>query len=904
MKTPALGLFKSLAIGAAAVVPLTASATPAYNWNLQTYYPHAEALPAGLTTPQATSLNQFDASYPLSMTNSNGAGLTTAELNEALAMPAYYNLSRNPSTGVLTGRGIVVDLESSPAQPDLSQPASFNGDFVSSMIRLTDLYARASTTQAPQLEAVYSDLIEHFLDQNYLPGGKNFSSIIPLGNGYTWAGRGWKTLRMMHKLSAEKRDLFAMSFSYVSGFSNLLNDQAIAYTDHYINYYATANQSLALMSDTPAKWQLMRLVRRGMDITIMGKEANPKDQLLPLDGSFIHHGGHHVSYAVYSYDEMLLMFNKWTAAGFTSSFTDPAINRMRRSALAWCFASTGGLMPIHQNMRAQLQAGSSIGDGGTGVGPDFAKRVAELTSNFKKTPIANDLEMAYAAIAKAGAGSTSLPVEWQGITIPSNIDSNSPLYTASLMGNFSHTTNGTAIQRGSGQWYVSLRGQPSHWRGGEGYDAMGLPDHFNLKTLHGSLMLITTGKNGRKPNEVDSGYRYDGWNYSYYPNVTCSDYTPGGLLYYRTPAYFEGESNLMGSANLRESGVWMAKGTACKSAFFLGNRIVLVTNNITGNSLHTGLIQMAHSTPASEPLVLDGTSRTTDGNWSMAADGNHKIVDGQGNGYFVHGVAGTPGIQARRGNQDWTYALADKWTGTGTAPTFTYASDFIARMGEFSPTTANYSRVWFDHGATASNQALEYTVLVKPQAGELDAYATAMANPATAPVTVTKTSKIHRYQDRATGTRAVAVFDATEAVQVGAITTVNRPGAYIWRTDGDLLRLSVSSSQTENTTPFQVSLAGEWTLDSQEDTDTTPGKVTATPNAGNTVVSLSYRQAAPQRVVLRRVMPQVALTAPAANSTFNAPVSQTVSAAVTSHGHGIAKVQFFDGAALIGEDAT
>ncbi|MFD0893892.1 tandem-95 repeat protein [Luteolibacter ambystomatis] len=895
-------LHTTAAIPAAIVLqllPFVAQATPTYNWDLQTHYPGAEPLPSSLTSQQLASINQLDDCYPQGMITPNGTGLTPAEMNEVTAMPAYFSLSRNPTTGVLSGRDIVMDGDQSAvAQPDVTKPASFYADFTLKVERLTDLYVKANTGQAPQLEQTYSDLIEHFLDLNYLPGGRA-PGYLPVGNGYLWRDHGWKTLRMIDKLSADKRDLYALSLAHVCGFSTLLPDDSWSSTDVYVNYYPTANKALALMSDTPAKWQLIRRLRRGMDVSTIGRENDPVSPLVPLDGSIIHHNGYASNYASYSYAGQLVMHTNWTTAGFTSAYTAQAIVNMRRASLAWCFTTTGGLNPLHQIREGNFPSGTSLGDGGAGNGPDFALKAANLTSAYYGTPIADDLEMAYAAISKTGVGSTALPTQWRTITPPADPDPTSPLYTATLQGHYSRTTNGTSIQRGPGDWVVSLRGQPTHWTGAESRSDMGLPPHFIKKMLHGSLELITTGKNGRKPNEVDSGYRYEGWNPSYYPNVTCPDYAPGDLLDWKVWAYFSGESNLTGSANLRDCGVWMNEGTASKSAFFLGNRIVLVTNNVTGNGLHTGLIQTAHDTPASEPLLLDGASKSTDGTWTLAAGGNHKIVDPRGNAYYVHADAATPQIQARRGNQDWTYSLASQWTGTGTAPTFTYASDFLARMNEFTPTTANYSRVWFDHGASATNQALTYTVLVKPQPGGLDNYATAMASPATAPVTVTKSTRMHRYQDRATGTNAIAVFDPNEAVQMGGIATVNRAGAYIWRTDGDLLRLSINSSQTENTAAFQLALTGEWTLESQQGTYS----VTVTPNAGGTTVSLSYRDT-PQNLVLRRVMPQVVVTAPANNTTVNAPTSQTVAANVTSHGHTIAKVQFFDGTTSIGEDAT
>src|SRR5687768_18376653 len=84
MKTQCSAL-RHLVILLAAVLPLvpvTAWATPAYNWDLQAYYPHAEPLPASLTSQQLASITQFDGFYPTTMIAPNGTGLTTAEMDE------------------------------------------------------------------------------------------------------------------------------------------------------------------------------------------------------------------------------------------------------------------------------------------------------------------------------------------------------------------------------------------------------------------------------------------------------------------------------------------------------------------------------------------------------------------------------------------------------------------------------------------------------------------------------------------------------------------------------------------------------------------------------------------------------------------------------------------------------
>src|SRR5690242_365091 len=89
MKTQASPGLPVLAAGVAAVMsllPFTAVATPAFNWDFKTYYPHADTQQASLTPGQTASITQLDGYYPTGMVNATGTGLTPAELDEVAAM--------------------------------------------------------------------------------------------------------------------------------------------------------------------------------------------------------------------------------------------------------------------------------------------------------------------------------------------------------------------------------------------------------------------------------------------------------------------------------------------------------------------------------------------------------------------------------------------------------------------------------------------------------------------------------------------------------------------------------------------------------------------------------------------------------------------------------------------------
>ncbi len=832
-------------------------ATPSFNWDFKSYYPHGQDQPSSLSTEQAQSLAKFNSIYFVPKLTLTSTGLTQAELDEALAIRSYFGLSRDATSNVLTGRGIVVKSESDAAQTDLTKPATYSGDFLPKTNRLVALYAKANATQRVQVAAVYRDVIEHFLDQKYLPG---YVNPAWLGNGYTYRNQNpWGILRIEDNvLSTEERDLLALSIFYITGGDDLLIENATASLDIYYNYFPMAFKALGAMSDSPRKWQLLQLVRRGLDVSLVSTmnwdsgTISPTVQLIPQDGSIIHHSGYHISYADYEFLPTVQFHTDMSSAGFSSDYSEKAVKRVRQAALAWAFSTTGGIHPLHMQMRAELPSEADLTDGGVGRSVAFLKAAADLTAAYQHTVVGDDLEMAYAAVKKAGEGNSALPLEWRSLALPSAVDSTSPFYTATLQGHYSHTTNGVAVHRGA-DWMASIRGANNYWRGGESYDGVGYLNHFNLKALHGSLMIYAQGRDGRVPNEVDSGYRYEGWNPNYFPNVTTHDLSLTELLYFRSPAYFSGESDLMGSANLRESGVWMYHGaTSDKSAFFLGNRIVLVTNNITSSAtgnVHTGLIQQAHNAPEEEAVTIDGAAHTETGNWELPAGGGHTLLDANGTAYYIHATPSNPAVKIARGTQEWTYALSSYWAGSGSAPFYDTRDQFIAGKGSFTPTSASFTRAWFDHGAAPQGQSAEYTVFVKPTAGQVEAYATAMANTTTAPVAMARTAQYHFFNDAVNKTKALAVFSVPSSLPASEVSAVNRAGAYLWKRDTQgALHLSASSSQLKNRTAFVVTLNGLW---EKQSTEQEASDITVTASGTTTQVTIPYQEAYPRSVVLK-----------------------------------------------------
>lgn len=842
-------------------ISISATATPGYSWDLQTDYAYAPAkLSEGsITSGMISQMNAVDAEYSISQTNPNGSGLSAAEMQEvADIINGTYFIVRDPGTGALTGRALnIMDGENSSSVTDLGQPASFNGDWIPDVRKIIDHYAEASPSQEATVEQAYLDMIELFLNHDAFPGWSG--APLDAGNGYTWRNTAWNTLRMAHTLPAEERNLFGLSFFFCSGGQRLLFESHTSgldsSTDDYHTTYHTAFNALALMDDNAFKWQLYSTVRLQLDKSIIGYPETGQNGLITIDGGIIHHTGHHIHYGGYSFENMLKPHRIMAQAGFTSSLTDESVDRFRKAAVAWSWTDTNGYFPVHYNLRPTHP--SKVISGGKALGNTVAylQGAAELTAAYQSgdsTLIGSDLEMAYPAIVKAGEGSSSLPSAWRGISLPEPSAKPADNWTNLIQGHHTFQVMGAAVHRRD-DWQASVRGAHTYRRGGEAYEAMGGITHHHEMSMRGSMLLITEGKNGRSPNSADSGYFYEGWDHNFYPNVTTPIRAPEDHLYWRTSGYFSGAATLTGGANLFDNGAWFyvpTDGSQRKSAFFFDNRITLVTSDINYASdprgIITGLIQQGSLTFPGYPIQLNGTAYLGMGQWSLAAGGNHKIVDINGNGYYIH--AGAPAIEAVRSIQEWTYGLSSYYIGPGSMPSYNLKEDFTDDVdaGYFNPTTANSSRIYFDHGTSAANESLAYTVLVKPAAGELDTFAGNMNTPGNEPFTLDTANDRHLLYDLATDTYAATLFTDGQTINQGGLISVNRAGAYMWRTAGQEMHLSCGSSEMSDTSAFVITLAGQWLLHKENDT-LNPAAVF---DGTSTTVTLPYRQFAAQRIVL------------------------------------------------------
>ncbi len=831
-----------------------------YSWDLRTDYPFVvpQLDQFDITADLISRMNRVDANYTITPTNPSGTGITAAQLQQIKEI-AYdkYAIVRNSQTGQVTGRLIILDGEGDYNKPTVNPdaPAGFNSDWLPDMATIDSLYKKCSTAQKATIELVYRDMVELWLNVECFPGSGVF---IFSGNGYSWRDYAYKCLNMSHTLPEPVRQYLGLSLFYYSGGGNLLSSETnpVSSTDLYHNIYHTMFKALSVMNDDAFKWQVLHTVCHQLDKAIIGTQAD--NCLITLDGGIIHHWGHHIHYASYSFLDMVKIHRILAEAGFTSPLTPQAVVRFRKAALAWSWTDTNGNFPVHYNMRPTYPSKVITGGKSLGNTVAFLKGVAELTAAYRyqdSTQIEHDLEMAYPAIVKAGQHNNALPIQWQDISLP--VPASDPQENWYLLnGHLSFQVNGSAAHRRE-NWMASIRGAHIFRRGGEAYDEMGKPDHFHEMSMRGSLLLITEGFNGRMPNCADSGYYFEGWDHNYYPNVTNYIGDLEDHLYWRSRAYFSGKATQAGGANLFDNGVWFyipSDGTCRKSAFFFDKRITLVTSEITfsdkGQPVVTGLIQQGHSNFVNNSINLDGTVHSGTGSWTMAAGGDHHLVDINGNAYYIHPNTSTPMIKAERGVQSWPYGLSEYYIGPGIMPSYIYKDEFITdvRAGYFSYSTGNYSKVYFDHGSHPVNDTIVYSVLVKPQAGELDTFVNNMKTPGNEPLKLDTSNNRHLLYDVASNSYAAVLFTDNQSINQGGLVSASRMGAYIWQNTGTTLRFSCGSSYMTDTSPFVVVFSGRWFKNTQYDTDFV--NCVYDWESRTTTVTMPYREFASQKIIL------------------------------------------------------
>lgn len=328
------------------------------------------------------------------------------------------------------------------------------------------------------------------------------------------------------------------------------------------------------------------------------------------------------------------------------------------------------------------------------------------------------------------------------------------------------------------EWLVAVRGHNRYLWSTEIYQGS---NWYSRYSTYGQIQIQNRGN---PVTNQASGYSQNGWNWNRWPGTTAVNVPSPALKadligaieeMLLTDSAFAGAHSIDGrhgmfAMRLHEHPKYEGTHRALKSVFCFDDRIIAVGTGIENsdrvNETETTLFQTALGdrtapTYVDDPVPVTGFPyerpdiRLTAAVW---------MLDDKGLGYYV------PGGQ-RIGVSRTTQTSRDQ--------------------GSDQPTTGDFATAWIRHGAAPSGAAYQYAILVDATPESMAAFTRAMAEPDTAPYTVTQADTVaHVVIDRSTGITGYAVFEATRDLTTGPVREVDTPSLLMTRAEGSDLVLA------------------------------------------------------------------------------------------------------------------
>ena len=779
--------------------------------------------PAQITASERDGLAQL-AQRLLPPLSGPGKGLKTESIETLRQTMKEYRIKRDEQ-GRITGRPVDSD---SILKPD---DAIDFWAYLKFCETVQGAYSQAKEpAQRDELERMFIDLSAHLLDQGWSAGSR-------LRRGDNYPGASGACFRAMHDV-LEKAGLargIALAMASALGCQNnggYLWKTPVASMDGLGFWNTELIPFLLLLPDESERLQHVLAAKRFFDLALV----NPAT--LGPDGCAYHHGTFHFAYASYNLPRLVGVLQKLVGTDFRLS--KDAHERLRTYAHAIAFTLSGGEQPYNLGARAGTPLHGNMGD--------LAIALAQLGSPDGSQAL--DPEMLALAVTefqdlgKDGAAKlNSEPLKsWLA-------GGGKPL---SLDGHLVMNGSPIGIHRRPG-FLVGIAGMSKFWEGLEIYGWTQL-NNYGRFARNGSICVVA---NGSPLSLADSGWAYDGWNWSHFPGTTAllspdADLFDGYALY-RNGSAFAGGTELDGN------GVWamdFSGGNGVrfkKSVFCFDNRITVVTSDIqvtakTGAPAITTLFQNSIR-PGHDSITFDDESTLSLGE-SKQLGGNrtHWLIDNQGIGY--HLPAGQPTLILSCRRQEWTYMIRKYLIDPAKDPFPTIndyhnwnrrGKDMAALAKCYRPSVGEFALGWFDHGAAQSASSCAYTMVINVTPERMRAFA---ANPTYE--ILSQNEHVHALRDRPTGTTAYALFTANPAIAAAGLLRANdQPCHIMLRPNGANLKLSLACTDIARTRPVALTLEGAW-----KPTTPAPQIVRCTSDGKTTVLELQPDYYMPLRMEL------------------------------------------------------
>ena len=653
-----------------------------------------------------------------------------------------YDIRRNPD-GTITGKPVWFirygETYLNQGIPDAQKAFANAGQTLRQLndatlnIAVSYMNVTDSATKT-EIAEIYIDLIRHLLDQGFAAGSGQ-GTLHHLG----YSMRNFYTGPVIMKevlAEAGLADDMQQAMEWFCGFGEVktapkqLGMDIDAFNTSLMGRFA----SVLMLEDSPLKQAYMKALTRWVDNGFKYTEGtNP---CFKRDGCVVHHRKCYPEYAIGGFKGSVNAI--WMLANTAFAVSQESHEIQKEALLTMRFFSNMKSFPLAMSGRHP--------DGTRSLIPSQYALLADAGSPDGSEAIDTELAAAYLRINGTDGKWAAKFAEAGIIPEPAPTGGKYLGYNCSL----SYRQD---------DWLMTIAGHSRYLWAAETYRN---ENHYGRYLTHGSMQFLNEG------GSFESGYRQEGWDWCHIPGTTAAaipmeqmkanvlnvdefsgyeemllsdEWFAGGVAFGKEAALY--------SMKLHEHDKYNGSLRADKSFFAFGNRIVCIgtglENSLEGSELHTTLYQNAtsecgnlHHTFCSDMTVL---------------------TDRQKNTYFIKDAD----VHVTEGLQHSLHEETD------------------------ASTQGFFEKAYINHGSPcdAEKNSYEYMVAVQANDVEINGYRNEL------PYTVLRAdSAAHIVKDHVTGITGCAAF---APVAVDGLVTAVTPSVLMYRTDGKLLEISISS---------------------------------------------------------------------------------------------------------------
>ncbi|KRF02313.1 hypothetical protein ASG89_25035 [Paenibacillus sp. Soil766] len=609
------------------------------------------------------------------------------------------------------------------------------------------------------LHVMFIDLLDHLDEQGWTYGssqgtvhhfGYNYRNYYPaaylMRDELAQAGRLERTQKTMYWFSGAGR--IHSPIEDIEGNIDIFNT-----TLHGIL------ASLLIMPDSPTKVQELTSFSEWLSQSLL--PAPGLRSAYKSDGSAYHHVNHYPAYAIGGFLGVTPVI--YLLSGTAYRVDERAHVSVRKALLA---------MRLYTNKYewlVSLSARHPTGKGQLEVEPFKYLALAGTPEGLQSV----DKEVAAAYLRLNHDAEKSEVVErFLGMGIAPEEDPN---------GHWTMNFAALAIHR-RGSWLVGARGHSRYLWANESYVSANL---YGRYISHGHVQIMSQG---HPINNESSGYHHDGWDWNRWPGTTTVhkpipelrsdvrnvDTFSGFEEMLLSDETYAGGLNLEGrngmfAMKLHEHPKYEGSHRARKSVFFFDNRIICLGSDIENTNTtyptETTLFQN-HLADQGSPIWVNNHNPIIEFPYACehVLDESIWVLDQLENGYYVP---------------------------AGQTLSLSRCVQHSKHQSTDADTQGSFAAAWLGHGCAPQQGSYEYTILVKTDRDDLEAFCKNMQSVALAPYSVLRKDRsAHIVKDLANQTTAYAIFEANTSVDTGWLYDVDTPSMIMIREAGDELIIS------------------------------------------------------------------------------------------------------------------